>query len=498
MHGTDSLLIGLDIGTSAVDACAFHPDGRLSARCSIALTTTYPLAGWAEQSPGAWSAAALQALRGLVRRLGTKRAALAAVGLTGQCPSGALVDAAGVPLSSGLIYQDTRATAEAASIERRFGAAEIRRRTGMWPSPYYLAGKAMWLGRHHTELRAQHPWLLQPRDVMALTLTGNMATDETHAGCTGLYDLGVRAWAHDWLEALDLGWLRLPPVYAPSEKVGGVAPAAAEVSGLPAGLPVAIGAADNFCGDLGIDALAPGVLGDTSGTTTCLDLAVQRADVTWHQLAPNLGVYAHFLPHLFYLDAGLNATGATARWAARMLTQGDLRRLEHLASSSEADDHAPLLLPYLGGGDRSDGAAMGSWHGLSLAHGPERLALSVYEGLTFGLRELVDQLREAGASPERAYLAGGGSRSRLWNTLKANIWNLPVHVSEHGDASALGAALLAGVACGLYRDLEHAVQSAVRPGHAIEPTPRVAEIYDALYRRWLACKRSNPGVAQAL
>jgi sugar (pentulose or hexulose) kinase len=495
MHGAGPLLIGLDIGTSGVDACAFTAHGRPVAWCSVALSTAYPRPGWAEQSPGAWSVSAMQALRGLVRRLGARRGALAALGLTGQCPSVALVDANGEPVSPGLIYQDTRATAEAASVERLLGAAEIRRRTGMWPSHYYLAAKAVWLGRYRPELRVHRPWLMQPRDLVALALTGSAATDETHAGCTGLYDLTERQWADDWLQALDLAWLRLPPVHGPAALIGRVTPAAAGASGLPVGLPVAIGAADNFCGDLGIDALAPGVLGDTSGTTTCLDLAVRRDELAWHRLAPNLGVYAHFLPHLYYLDAGLNATGATAQWAARLLAQGDLERLEHLARSAEADEHAPLLLPYLGGGDRSDGAAMGSWHGLSLAHGPERLALSVYEGLTFALRELVDQLRRAGALPERASLAGGGSRSQLWNRLKANVWNLPVLASEHGDASALGAALLAGVASGLYRDLEHAVGSAVRPGHAVEPTPELVHLYDALYCRWLACKRSNPDTA---
>ncbi len=493
MFGTDALLIGLDIGTSAVDACAFSPHGGLVAQCTVALSTVYPRAGWAEQSPASWAGASLSALRGLTERLGPRRRAVAALGLTGQCPSCALVDADGKPVSPGLIYQDTRASAEAAAIERLVGAGEIRRRTGMWPSHYYLAGKALWLGRHHPELRRLCPWLLQPRDLVALTLTGSAATDETHAGCTGLYDLVERAWARDWLESLDLAWLRLPPVHAPSEMAGRITAGAAEKTGLPAGLPVAIGAADNFCGDLGMGALALGVLGDTSGTTTCLDLAIPRGELAWQGLPPNLGVYAHFLPHLLYLDAGLNATGATVQWAARLLAGGDLLRLECLAASAAADPQAPLLLPYLGGGDRSDAAAMGSWHGLSLSHGPERLALSVYEGVTFGLRELVDHFRAAGVRPERACLAGGGSRSRLWNTLKANVWNLPVRVADSADATALGAALLAGVASGLYRDFDHAVSSAVRPGYTIEPAPLAAQMYGDLYRRWLDCKQRYSG-----
>src|SRR5207244_6648384 len=132
----------------------------------------YPHPGWAEQAAAAWPDAAATALRQLAARLGSDTSAVATIGLAGQCPSFALVDHAGAPLTRGLIYQDNRATAEAARIADVLGAARVRARTGMSPSQFYVAPKAMWLARHQPELRMRHPWLAQPRDLVAQRLTG--------------------------------------------------------------------------------------------------------------------------------------------------------------------------------------------------------------------------------------------------------------------------------------------------------------------------------------
>ncbi len=175
-------------------------------------------------------------------------------------------------------------------------------------------------------------------------------------------------------------------------------------------------------------------------------------------------------------------------WAAQALANGEMARLEALASSAPPDPYAPLLLPYLAGGERTDAAAPAAWHGLALAHDRARLARSVYEGVTFALRELVDQFRAAGYPLVEARLGGGGARSRLWAGLKAEIWRLPVRVAAHADTTALGAAMLAGVASGVYRDLDDAARQAGRFATTHRPDPTSAAMYDTLYTRWHACR----------
>jgi len=487
---TDQLLVGLDVGTSAVDACAYTLSGLPVATATVPLTVRYPRPGWAEQDAATWTQAALSALHELAARLGPAAGAVADIGLTGQCPSVALADDDGTPLTPGVIYQDNRATAEAAHLAGILGPTRVRRRAGMLPTPFHGAPKAMWLGARQPQLRARHPWLVQPRDLVARRLTGAWGTDATHAGCTLLYDLSTSAWAEDWAAALDLAWLRLPPILPPSSPVGRLGRSAAAETGLPAGLPVVVGAADNFCADLGLGATVPGLLGDISGTSTCLDLTIARPDGPdgpgSSRDDPALSLYAHFSPDLLFANVGLNATGATVAWAARMLADGDVARLEALAASAPPDVDAPLLLPYLGGGERTNAGAAGTWHGLSLAHDPPRLARSVYEGLTFALCELVDGFRSAGLPIVGARLGGGGSRGAFWNGLKADVWGLPVRAAAHADATALGAAMLAGVETGLYRDLGDATARAVRLGPEQAPDMTHAALYAELYGRWRA------------
>ena len=124
----------------------------------------------------------------LVRRTAAG-SSIRAIGLTGQCPSVVLVDARGDPTGPGLTYRDNRATAEASAMRERFGAAAIHARTGHLPSAFHIAPKLLWWQVHAQASFAAARWALQPRDLVALALTGEVATDGTHAAATLLYDL---------------------------------------------------------------------------------------------------------------------------------------------------------------------------------------------------------------------------------------------------------------------------------------------------------------------
>ena len=134
-----------------------------------------------------------------------------AIGLTGQCPSVCLVDARGRPIGAGLIYRDNRATAEAAALRERFGDAAIHARTGHLPAAFHIGPKLMWLKAHEPATFARASHALQPRDLVAHALTGEIATDGTHAAATLAFDLRRRAWADDLIDAMGLPRRPLPP-----------------------------------------------------------------------------------------------------------------------------------------------------------------------------------------------------------------------------------------------------------------------------------------------
>ncbi len=204
----DGLLIAVDIGTSGARAVALDTDGDRVLEVRRRYPTIASRPGWAEQSPAHWRSAAIGVLADLaagLRAAGSGRADdVRAIGLTGQCPSIVLVDRSGRPVSAGLVYRDNRATAEAAALRERFGDAAMHTLTGHVPSSFHIAPKLMWLRTHEPDAFALARHALQPRDLVALELTGEVATDGTHAGATLLYDLRTGAWDPRMFDALGL------------------------------------------------------------------------------------------------------------------------------------------------------------------------------------------------------------------------------------------------------------------------------------------------------
>jgi sugar (pentulose or hexulose) kinase len=266
-------LVAIDVGTSGARAAAFDLDGRRLLEVRQSYPTRSPAPGHAEQDPRLWRRAALSALGGLVRQLGARRR-VAAIGLTGQCPSVCLVDSSGRPVTAGLIYRDNRASREATTIRDRFGDAAIHARTGHLPSAFHIAPKLIWLKDHEPDAFARARVALQPRDLVAHALTGEFATDGTHAAATLVYDLRKRAWAHDLQEALGLEASLFPSVRPSWEPIGDVVPSVARRVGLPAGTPVVLGGADSQACALGAGVVAAGPVSEMAGSSTCLNAVV--------------------------------------------------------------------------------------------------------------------------------------------------------------------------------------------------------------------------------
>jgi xylulokinase len=478
-------LVAIDVGTTGARAAAMSLDGIRHLEVRKGYPTTSSAPGWAEQDPRAWRAAALAALAGLVRELGPRRRVLA-IGLTGQCPSVCLVDANDRPLGPALIYRDNRATAEAAAIRERFGDEAIHARTGHLPAAFHIAPKLMWLKAHEAGRFGRARRALQPRDLLAHALTGEMATDGTHAAATLVFDLRRRAWADDLQEALGLRPDLFPPVRPSSEVLGGLGAAVARRVGLPAGLPVILGGADSQACALGAGVVAAGPVSEMAGSSTCLNAAVPKP-------LPVLAVthYPHVVPGPFTTETGINTAGAALTWVADLLYAArgrranatDYARLDGEAADVPAGADGVLALSTLADGERTDPELRATFTGLSLRHGRAVLARAMLEGVAFAIREQLGLLREGGASVTELRISGGDARLSTWNRIKADVLGVPV-VSVPGDAAVGGVAMLAGLGAGIYRDVDDAIQRCVRLPAPIEPNPATHMHYDDRFAAW--------------
>lgn len=485
MPAATDILVAIDVGTSGARASAFDLAGKRLLEVRRGYPTASPAIGWAEQDPRAWRSAALGALRGLVRELGPKRP-VRAIGLTGQCPSVCLVDAGAIPLGPGLIYRDNRASAEAAAIRAQFGDDAIHSRTGHLPAAFHVAPKLMWIKKHEAQLFARARWALQPRDVVAHALTGEIATDGTHAAATLVFDIRRREWARDLQEALGLPSQLFPPLHPSAAPLGGLVTSVARRVGLPAKLPVIIGGADSQACALGTGVVAPGPVSEMAGSSTCLNATVTRP-LTVLEVTH----FPHVVPGPLTTETGINTTGAAVAWVADLLYAprgrragaADYARLDHEVAGVAPGADGVLALPVLADGERTDPDLRAALTGLSLRHDRAVVARAVLEGVAFAIRDQLELLTGAGAKVTELRVSGGDARLASWNRIKADVIGIPV-VTVPGDAAVTGVAMLAGLGAGIYRDVEDAIVRCVHLSPPIDPDPSTRAAYDERFAAW--------------
>lgn len=279
--------------------------------------------------------------------------------------------------------------------------------------------------------------VVQPRDAAGWFLTGKLATDPTHAACTLAYDIVKGEWTWDWLEQLGLGQLRWPAIVPPSGMLGEITEFASKKTGLPAGIPVAIGAADSLCAVYGAQTAASGVLFDVSGTSTCLHLSVEKPVDLYA-----VNTYPHLEEGKWLAEVGLNTTGIALSWLAKLFNKTHAELLEE-ACEIESGANGLLFLPHMAGGERDVPTRPGAFIGLHLGHTQGHMVRAVLEGVAFALLQRIELLNLSGHTVQRVIVCGGGSRSEQWNQIKADIFGLPVSAVNPPDTTALGAAMAA-------------------------------------------------------
>jgi len=482
------VLVAIDVGTSGARAAAYDLEGRPAGEVRRPYPTELGQDGRAEQDANRWRSASLSALGGLVRSLGPKRS-IRAICLTGQCPSVVPLDERDRPLRPGLIYRDNRAVAEAIAIRRQFGDRLIHDRTGHLPAAFHVAAKILWLRANEPAVYAATRRFVEPTDFVALALTGQNVTDWTIATASALFNVRERRWDDVVLDGLDLELDLLPVAHPSWAVIGELRPALVRRFGLARSVPVVIGGGDSLACAFGAGVIGPGPISEMAGSSTCLNSVVPEPladlDVTnYPSLLPGDG---------YFTEVGINTSGEAVDWLAGLAYAGrsgrptgaDYARIDREAAGVPAGADGLLVVPVLGDGERDDPGLRGAAVGLSLRHGRAELARAVLEGVAFGIRARLETLGLAGSPATELRVSGGDARLGTWNQIKADVLGVPV-VRVPGDATSAGAALLAGLGVGIYRDAAEAVAIAARPETAIEPDPAVHQRYNELYPAYRA------------
>jgi xylulokinase len=465
-----SVLVGLDVGTSGVKALAVSAQGEVLARAEREYPLSTPRPGWAEQDPEDWRRAAEEALAAL------EVDGIAGIGLTGQMHGLVALDAAQRALRPAILWNDQRTAAECREIEERLGLARLLELTGNRALPGFTAPKLLWLRAHEPETYERIAHVLLPKDYVRLALTGERATDVADASGTLLFDVAGRRWSEEVLAALELPATWLPPALeSPS-------PSATT----SAGIPVAAGAGDQAAGALGVGVTAPGPVSVVLGTSGVVFAALPELVVDPEGRAH---VFCHAAPGSWHaMGVMLSAAGAL-RWFRDVAAPGEpYDRLVAEAEGWPPGAEGLLFQPYLGGErtPHADPHARGAFTGLSLRHDRGALVRAVLEGVAYGLRDSLEVLRGLGCRLDVGRASGGGARSELWLEIVASVLGMPIERPVVEEGAAYGAALLGGVAGGVFVDVHEAVAACVRVRDTIEPEAEWERAYADGYERYRA------------
>jgi xylulokinase len=472
-------LLALDLGTTAIKAAVFAPDGRLLGSAAEEYSLITPRPGWVEQNPGDWWELSLRTLRGALEAasgtgINHRPAALA---VSSQGISFVPVDRSGRALGNALCWLDTRAGVEAEWLEKRLNAQWIFEITGKRLSLAYVLPKLHWLRTHRPELFARADCFLMAQDYLLYRLAGVKTTDFSLAGGSMLLDLERLAWSDELLSTCALDAARLPsPVWAGSQ-VGDLSVSAADGLRLPEGLKLVVGGQDQKVAALGAG-LRPGWAAISLGTAAAVSCLAQAP---FRDPLMRIPLFPFVSPGWWDLEGVVGAGGAALRWGLETFFPGlDFAQLEALARTSPPGANGVRFYPHLAGATSPHwkGDAGGALRGLGLAVGRADLARAFYEGVAFEIRANLEVMRDL--SPvEGLLLFGGGSRSTLWREIIAAVCASPLAVVSNPDVALWGAARLAGFGAGLFTER---AQSAADLRWSEAPSDllgRYAEIYSA-------------------
>jgi xylulokinase len=496
-------LLGIDIGTTGVKAALFAAqDGRSLASVLLDYPLYHPRPGWAEQQPADWWQATVGAIRACLERgmeLGVRPEDVAGVGLSGQMHGIVLLDAAGQVIRPCIIWADQRSEPQCRWISERVGEARLIELVSNPALPGFSAPKLLWVRDHEPEHFARVRTVLLPKDYIRYRLTGVMAMEISDAAGTCLLDVRRGEWSREVLEALELDPALLPSV-VPSDAIAGTITAeVAALTGLRAGTPVAGGGADNACGAVGNGVVQPGLALVSIGTSGVVLAHADAPHVDRSGPVPRIHTFNHAVSYAWYLMGVTQAAGLSLRWVRDYLglperaleRWTDLDAYELLTREAAA---APpgcdglLFLPYLQG-ERTphlDAYARGGWIGLTAAHDRRHLMRSVLEGVAFSLNDCFAIIAAQGLRLEQIRATGGGARSALWRQIIADVLGVELVTTSATEGPAFGAALLAGVAAGVYPSVVEACRATVRVVEATRPQAELQPLYARAYERYRA------------
>lgn len=493
MHS--SLLLGVDLGSGGCKVTILRTDGTIVGSASREYSTFYPKPAWAEQNPEDWYQTVRTTLREAVSKSQVNPKDIVSVCIDGVPHIVVLSDSKGNVVRPAILWSDQRSAPQSEWLEKEFGE-EIFKVGYQRVAPSWTLPQLLWVKQNEPEAWRRVEKIFTMKDYVRFRLTGVWVTDPIDAIGTLLMDVKNGTWSKKLCDMIGLSEDKLPPIAMPTNIVGKITNAASSEVGILEGAPVITGAPDTAMELLGAGAIKPGQVVVKLATAGVVFSITDNPHPH-----PQILTYYHAVPKLWYSFAGTSSCGSSLRWFRDVFCREEIETskrsnvdayelIDIEAAKVPKGSNGLLFHPYLMG-ERSpywDSYLKANFVGIRMGHKKEHFARAVLEGVAFSLRDcqlLMQDLKLLNSEEKEVTLIGGGSKSQLWTRIVCDVLGVEVKKMAVAEAS-FGAAMLAGIGIGVYKDAEEAVQKCVRVEARVRPNVVSHEFYSErfeLYKR---------------
>lgn len=455
----EKLLLGIDIGTSACKVALFNKSGQVLAQANQPYSLYYPNPGWVEQNPEEWWLAICKSIQEVLRQSGIAPEQIVGIGIDGQSWSAIPVDKDGNCLHNTPIWMDTRARDICTKMLEDIGFDEIFKTAGNGFEPSYTTPKMLWFKETMPEVYENTYKFLQSNSYIAMKLTGSMTQDMSQGYGIHFFDMKTCTYHQELADKMGLTMDKVPDIVPCHQVIGEVTAKAAEATGLAKGTKVVAGGLDAACGTLGAGVYLAGQTQEQGGQAGGMSICVEQA--TAH---PKLILSPHVVPGLWLLQGGTVGGGGVLRWFRQELgSDKEFDELTQMAASIAPGSEGVVFLPYMAG-ERSpiwNPDAKGVFYGLGFDKTRSHMVRAALEGVAYSLEHNLRTAAQTGVQVDELVAMGGASNSVVWTQIKADVTGKTIKVPTSDTATTLGAAILAGVGTGMYKDFEEAVKETI-------------------------------------
>ncbi|WHH60483.1 FGGY-family carbohydrate kinase [Petroclostridium sp. X23] len=488
-------ILSLDLGTTAIKVMLFAKDGSVLGKSTQEYTLLTPTALAVELDPEVYWKAFKAGVQEVMSVSGVSPKDIKALGISAQGETLITLGADHKPLMNAIVWLDNRAQEEADILGDEFGHEHAYRITGQVKIvPTWPASKILWLKRNNPEVYKNAAKYLLIEDYFIYRMTGKFVCEGSLVCSTVYWDIIKKTWWKEMLDYLGVSEQQLPELMEPGQTVGQLLPEVAAELGLSSETMITTGALDQACGAIGVGNIKPGVISENTGAALAICATVDKPFFDPQGMMP---CHYHAIPDT-YMAHTFTTGGMTLKWFrdAFCQSEGQVAQIAGLDAydlmGKEADSVPPgadglIMLPHLAGAmaPESNPLAKGVFYGFTLHHTKPYFIRAVMESIACIVKRNIDVLNTLGIDVKEIRSLGGGSRSRVWNQIKADVTQKSVFTMKNEEAASLGAAILAGTAVGIYPSLEKACNEMVSLRHCLQPRLENRAVYEKTYEKYL-------------